>query len=305
LFIDGLDECTGNDRETIKILRSIIQKSADVKVCVSSRPETVFMDQFNNNPKRRLQDLTSDGINLYVSGILHNDEKMKILYHDEKAEALKLEEEIVSAANGVFLWVGLVLNSLITGLGNLDDIAQLRERLVRVPPEIEELYKHMLKNIDGIYAKDAARIFGIMSIAQHSLKRPIFDSQRYRDLTFRIPGLTALELSLALDKNQDFAINPTPIDKHDLELRMKQLDIKLRKSCAGLLEVSGRGHFRRSQEEVPAAFSMNASATILYHHRTAKDFLDSENLQDLMVKTQQGDRFRPSTALFRARLVIY
>ncbi|KFY76548.1 hypothetical protein V499_03839 [Pseudogymnoascus sp. VKM F-103] len=53
LFIDGLDECTGNDRETIKILRSIIQKSADVKVCVSSRPETVFMDQFNNNPKRR------------------------------------------------------------------------------------------------------------------------------------------------------------------------------------------------------------------------------------------------------------
>ncbi|OBT98485.1 hypothetical protein VE01_03486 [Pseudogymnoascus verrucosus] len=176
---------------------------------------------------------------------------MKTLYHDEKAEALKLEEEIVSAANGVFLWVELVLNSLITGLGNLDDIAQLRERLVRVPPEIEELYKHMLKNIDGIYAEDAARIFGIMSIAQHSLKRPIFDSQRYRDLTFRIPGLTALELSLALDKNQDFAINPSPIDKHDLELRMKQLDIKLRKSCAGLLEVSGGGHFRRSQEEVP------------------------------------------------------
>ncbi|OBT54567.1 hypothetical protein VE04_05410 [Pseudogymnoascus sp. 24MN13] len=185
LFIDGLDECTGNDRETIKILRSIIQKSADVKVCVSSRPETVFMDLFNNNPKRRLQDLTSDGIYLYVSGILHNDEKMKILYHDEKAEALKLEEEIVSAANGVFLWVGLVLNSLITGLGNLDDIAQLRERLVRVPPEIEELYKHMLKNIDGIYAEDAARIFGIMSIAQHSLKRPIFDSQRYRDSEFQ------------------------------------------------------------------------------------------------------------------------
>lgn len=209
MFIDGLDECTGNDRETIKILRSITQKSADVKVCVSSRPETVFMDQFNNNPDRRPQDLTSDGINLYVSGILHNDEKMKTLYHDEKAEALKLEEEIVSAANGIFLWVELVPNSLITGLGNLDDIAQLREQLVRVPPEIEELYKHMLKNIDGIYA---ARIFGIMSIAQHSLKRPIFDSQRYRDLTFRIPGLTALELSLALDKNQDFAINPSPID---------------------------------------------------------------------------------------------
>ncbi|OBT87619.1 hypothetical protein VE02_02732 [Pseudogymnoascus sp. 03VT05] len=305
LFIDGLDECTGNDRETIKILRSIIQKSADIKICVSSRPEIVFMDQFNNNPKLRLQALTSDGIKLYVSGILHSDEKMKALYHDEKAEALKLEEEIVSAADGVFLWVELVLKSLITGLGNLDDIAQLRERLVRMPPEIEALYKHMLMNIDEIYAQDAVRIFRIMSIAQHGLKRPIFDIQRYRDLSFRIPGLTALELSLALDKNQDFAINPTTIDKQDLELRIKQLDIKLRKSCAGLLEVSGRGHFRRSQEEVPVTFSMNARATIGYHHRTAKDFLDGENLQDLMVKTQQGDRFSPSTALVRARLVIY
>lgn len=303
LFIDGLDECTGNDAETIKILRSIIQKSANIKICVSSRPETVFMDQFSDNPKLRLQALTSDGIKLYVSGTLHDDEKMKALYHDENEEALKLEEEIVSAANGVFLWVELVLKSLLIGLGNLDDIAQLRERLSRMPPEIEDLYKYMLKNIDGIYAQDAVRIFRIMSVSQQDPpQRPIFHIPKG---TFKIPQLTALELSFALDKNQDFTTNPTtPISQKDLKMRMKRVDIQLRKCCAGLLEVSDRDYYRRYEAHYNV-FSEDPSANIQYHHRSAKDFLDGKDVQSLIVETQQGGQFSPSAALVRGRLVIY
>lgn len=303
LLIDGLDEGTGNHMETIEILRSITQKSANIKVCASSRPEVVFMNQFNDDPKLQLQDLTSDDIKLYVSKHLHKDDQMEALYHKEKIDALKLEEEIVTAAEGVFLWVKLVVNSLLTGLGNLDDIAQLRKRLVGMPPEIEDLYRHMLKNIDEAYAQDAVRIFRIMSIAQHTPTRPILNVPR--DVKFRIPELTALELSFALDKNQDFAINPKRINQQDLEMRMKQVDIQLRKSCAGLLEVSDRVDFRRSAEGEFYPFSKDPSAKIEYHHRTTKDFLDGEDLQDLMVKTQQGDKFSPSTALVRARLVIY
>ncbi|KFZ19300.1 hypothetical protein V502_03736 [Pseudogymnoascus sp. VKM F-4520 (FW-2644)] len=302
-LIDGLDECTGNHMETINILRSITQKSANIKICASSRPEVVFMNQFDDDPKLLLQDLTFDDIKLYVSKSLHKDEKMKALYYKEKIDALKLEEEIVTAAKGVFLWVRLVVNSLLTGLGNRDDITQLRKRLVGMPAEIEDLYKHMLKNIDETYAQDAVRIFRIMSIAQHTPTRPI--KHVPRDIKFQIPELTALELSFALDKNQDFAINPTPIVQQDLEMRMKNVDIQLRKSCAGLLEVSGRKYFRRSVEGEIYPFSKDPSAKIEYHHRTAKDFLDGEDLQELMVKTQQADRFSPSTALVRARLVIY
>ena len=303
LLIDGLDEGTGNHMETIEILRSITQKSANIKVCASSRPEVVFMNQFNDDPKLQLQDLTSDDIKLYVSKHLHKDDQMEALYHKEKIDALKLEEEIVTVAEGVFLWVKLVVNSLLTGLGNLDDIAQLRKRLVGMPPEIEDLYRHMLKNIDEAYAQDAVRIFRIMSIAQHTPTRPILNVPR--DVKFRIPELTALELSFALDKNQDFAINPKRINQQDLEMRMKQVDIQLRKSCAGLLEVSDGVDIRSSAEGEFYPFSKDPSAKIEYHHRTAKDFLDGEDLQDLMVKTQQGDKFSPSTALVRARLVIY
>ncbi|KFY82782.1 hypothetical protein V498_08454, partial [Pseudogymnoascus sp. VKM F-4517 (FW-2822)] len=307
LFIDGLDECAGGDRETINILRSIIQRSTNIKICVSSRPEIVFMDQFNDNPKLQLQALTSDGIKLYVSGTLHEDEKMKALYHDENEEALKLEEEIVSAADGVFLWVELILKSLIIGLGNLDDIAQLRERFSRMPPEIEGLYKYMLKDIDTMYANDAVHIFRIMSVSQQDPpKRPILLDIPKR--TFRIPQLTALELSFALDKNQDFATNPTtPISQEDLKTRIKRVDIQLRKCCAGLLELSGYAYYRRYEVRVDSLEDLldNPSAYIQYHHRTAKDFLDGEGVQGLIVEPQQGDQFSPSAALVRGWLVIY
>ncbi|KFY57399.1 hypothetical protein V496_06431 [Pseudogymnoascus sp. VKM F-4515 (FW-2607)] len=270
--------------------------------CAEDEPQL-----FNDNPKLQLQALTSDGIKLYVSGTLHEDKKMKALYHDENEEALKLEEEIVSAADGVFLWVELILKSLIIGLGNLDDIAQLRERFSRMPPEIEGLYKYMLKDIDTMYANDAVHIFRIMSVSQQDPpKRPILLDIPKR--TFRIPQLTALELSFALDKNQDFATNPTtPISQEDLKTRIKRVDIQLRKCCAGLLELSGYAYYRRYEVRVDSLEDLldNPSAYIQYHHRTAKDFLDGEGVQGLIVEPQQGDQFSPSAALVRGWLVIY
>lgn len=69
-FIDRLDEISGNQDDLVALIERIIQ-DANVKVCLSSRPYRVFEDGFGPTSKLRLQDLTEDGIQRYVSDKLN------------------------------------------------------------------------------------------------------------------------------------------------------------------------------------------------------------------------------------------
>jgi hypothetical protein len=48
---------------------------------------------------------------------------------DRPRDARDLIMEVVTKADGVFLWVSLVVESLLKGLGNRDEIEDLRERV--------------------------------------------------------------------------------------------------------------------------------------------------------------------------------
>ena len=69
-FIDGLDEISGNQDDLVALIERIIQ-DANVKVCLSSRPCRVFEGGFGPTSKLRLQDLTEDDIQRYVSDKLN------------------------------------------------------------------------------------------------------------------------------------------------------------------------------------------------------------------------------------------
>ena len=76
----------------------------------------------------------------------------------EPAQCQYLIEEIDDAAQGVFLWVELVVNSLLNGLGNHDQIKDLQKRLKALPPGLDKLYDHIVLKIDGIYQDEALLI---------------------------------------------------------------------------------------------------------------------------------------------------
>jgi hypothetical protein len=67
-----------------------------------------------------LQNLTFSDIRQFIEDELGDDERMRRLLTAELVEALKLIEEIVIAASGVFLWVKLVVAPLLKGLGEHD-----------------------------------------------------------------------------------------------------------------------------------------------------------------------------------------
>lgn len=114
-FIDGLDEY-GGDHDDIAEYFLAFANEPGIKMCLSSRPLVVFEDAFAQYPGLKLQNLTHVDIRRFVEDRLEGHRHMAKLSHTHPEEATKLIREIVTKASGVFLWVKLVVKSLLQGL---------------------------------------------------------------------------------------------------------------------------------------------------------------------------------------------
>ena len=151
-FIDGLDEYEGYHREVINLVQSFA-KSEDVKLCSSSRLRNLFEKAFGNNfmMKLQLEVLTRNDIELYVHSKLVKDQLFSQLRAREEERCDKLVSEVVDKANGVFLWVFLIVRSLLQGLTNADRIVDLQRRLRYLPADLETYFEHTLGTLEDFY----------------------------------------------------------------------------------------------------------------------------------------------------------
>ncbi|KAJ4422113.1 hypothetical protein N0V82_003196 [Gnomoniopsis sp. IMI 355080] len=156
-FIDGLDEYGGEHDVLCEFLVQLT-KSANLKLCLSSRPLNVFKDAFEGRPQLAIHDYTQDDIANFARERLQSHRRWASCSADE-TEKENLIREIRNKANGVFLWVLLVTRSLRDGLTNDDDLGELRDRLKAMPSELERLFKQMLDSINNVYHEKLAQTF--------------------------------------------------------------------------------------------------------------------------------------------------
>jgi hypothetical protein len=283
LFIDGLDEYEGDrDGSYVDILTLFaeIATSANIKICMSSRPWLVFEDAFRQYPSLRLQDTTSDDIRQYVKDNLNNHDRMVKLRKHNPREAENLVNEIVSKASGVFLWVKLVVESLLDGLTNRDRISDLQKRLRQLPADLEDLYKHMLlKHIDPFYYEQSSQIFQIFRAAKDSVRGTS-------------EGVDLLTLTLADEEDQNLALTADikAMTKDLLVAKCSDMMDRLKSRCAGLLEVSG-------------TLSMNPlDMRVDFLHRTVRNFLEIPEIWQLQLALP-GHTFDPNECLAKSYLL--
>ncbi|KUI65502.1 hypothetical protein VM1G_01186 [Cytospora mali] len=168
LLIDGLDEYEGDHVELINILSDLAECS-NIKICVSSRPWLDFSDAFDGSPwKIYLQDLTRQDISRYVQDKLEEDERFKRLQSKNNTAASDLINDVTIRSEGVFLWVFLVVRSLLRGLRNQDDLAILRQRLEALPVDLSAFFDRILDSIEDVYRQRTARLFLALSSARRS-----------------------------------------------------------------------------------------------------------------------------------------
>jgi len=157
-FLDGLDELEQSYEQILSVVRNLIENS-EVKICLSSRPYRVFSDAFSSSAMLKLHDLTNADILTYVSESLLPRDSIPI--SEDSGSAFNISETIVGRADGVFLWAELVVKEVNRGITNEDSQQQLKHRLDSLPDEIEQLYSYMLRSIDIVYRKEAARCFAV------------------------------------------------------------------------------------------------------------------------------------------------
>lgn len=134
-FVDGLDEYEGDDEDIIALLQDLAS-SPSVKICVSSRPWNAFLDAFDDSEwKLVLQDLTRNDMRTYVQIMLvRNEIYCKLSKDDKRCETLI--PQIAQKAQGVWLWVYLVVRDLLRDLKGGEEFPLLQRRLDSFPTEV-------------------------------------------------------------------------------------------------------------------------------------------------------------------------
>ncbi|KAH6866015.1 hypothetical protein B0T10DRAFT_96367 [Thelonectria olida] len=255
LFIDGLDEFDGNHEGLISLLHSLVSKTS-VKLCVSSRPWVEFEKAFEHKPSLRLEDLTRSDIRKYISSKFLSDTSFKDLQQRETSFAIALMEEVAEKASGVFLWVRLVVSSILSGIRFGDRIIDLKTRFDLLPPDLERLYERMLDSLDPFYRQHAAEYFAIMRACPEPPR--------------------ALLLSFADEENPiefALALEHTTMPPRQITDRVKAMGLRVNSRCKGLLEIDRSSH----QPDGPTP---NASEIrVHYLHKTVQDYIDSKGTQ--------------------------
>ncbi|KAF2679691.1 hypothetical protein K458DRAFT_313435, partial [Lentithecium fluviatile CBS 122367] len=286
LLIDGLDEFDAT-HVTISELADIFiaaTKSPNVKALLSSRPLPAFEASFGDRPKLHLHELTQADITAYVDAELSRHPRILELFDDDPEGITALIAEIVDAAAGVFLWVKLVVRSLLEGLHNYDLMPDLRERLTALPRDLEDLFRHMLRNIPPNYKAQSSRIFQIHS------------TNEMHDYTFGYVSLTPLGLYFAeMDVSALMKAEVVPLSALERERRRKEVEGRLKSRCAGLLEFRSRAG--NLQTHLPMA------QLIVYLHRTVADFLKLDEVWDGILDCTRGGKFDPHLSLLQSLIM--
>jgi hypothetical protein len=282
LFIDGLDEYDGDHAEMAELFK-IVTSSASVKACISSRPWVVFEETFQTCPGLRLQELTRGDIEHFTTNTLHNSNTFKRLALQQPALAKSLIEEIVEYSSGVFLWVRLVVKSLLDGLRNRDGILDLQKRLRLIPRDLESLYDHMLALTGTIYIEKASRIFQIFRAAMN------FREVLNDDNAVAPYNLTVLALALAINDDLDLdAIKATRTK--EILTRCEDMQVQLVACCAGLLELG----------EITPSFTNPFNRQVGYLHRSARDFIERPDMWTRILGYTRGISFNPNASLLKS-----
>ncbi|KAF9765877.1 hypothetical protein IL306_001759 [Fusarium sp. DS 682] len=218
VFIDGLDEFEPGTQDgldyvdLVDVLRHwTSHANGNLKLCLSSREESVFMDEYANDPSFRLQDLTKFDMQNYVRSRLSS---LKDDYLKEEFIAT-----IPERSSGIFLWTYLVVKAIRNKMTHKVSSKALRKHLETLPQGLESLFHHILQQLEPDDAIKTLRIIDFLKTAkQNDLELPL------------------LTLSLLDEYSQDSEFSLRGGLEDEFIPDEDVLQAQLRGTCGGLIE---------------------------------------------------------------------
>ncbi|KAG5752168.1 hypothetical protein H9Q70_005177 [Fusarium xylarioides] len=239
---------------------------------VSSRPEPFFVETFRDCPTLRLEDLSSGDILEYIQSQLYANRRIKLISKEKPTGVKNLVKSVTNKASGVFLWVVLVVRTLLEGLADGSNLEELQQITDECPQELLQLYEHMFDRMHERHRNQAFRMF-LFALESKSVSG-------------QLPSV--LQLSF-LDEDPWSAIS-APIKRlsvEELENIMELTEDRLRSRCCGLLTV-----VKPEKDQLSAGAG---AGRLDFLHRTVADFLDT--IKPLLIENTQSTDFQSDLCL--------
>ncbi|KAL0938096.1 uncharacterized protein CTRU02_207827 [Colletotrichum truncatum] len=281
-FIDGLDEYTAGEQryhgmfdELLQTLYKLVSLPG-IKICASSRPWDAF--DLSLGPRvmewrLQVEDLTRGDIKKYVKENLEGNNDYKELAEGDSRFS-QIASIVVNRAQGVFLWVYLIVRSLIRGLAKADTYEELLARLNKLPSDLGDYFRHMLESIESNYWENTSRIFRIMIASGQALP------------------LLAFEFLDREEKNPNYALQMDlksfPLEK--VGSTYKRLKKRVEARGRDLLHISEHSDKKFLQFQVD------------FLHRTVRDFFRDTGAMDQTILLRETNEFSPLVSLCRIML---
>jgi hypothetical protein len=141
IFIDGLDELEMHPKTTISLVESLTSSAHHVKVCVAGGPWVEFDDAYRDMPKLPMDQFTGNDLATFVRERFRTCRGFEDLRNVHPVEATELLRDITKKAKGVFIWVKVVVDSLIESITEGCGMKDLQDIVASLPSDIKNLYE--------------------------------------------------------------------------------------------------------------------------------------------------------------------
>jgi NACHT domain len=302
LLIDGLDEFDGDHEILADLFNEVAGPSkinSSIKICLSSRPWNIYRENFGHGPSLQLQSLTYKDIEKYVIDRFNANEPFQRLAKGDFQTAIKLQREIIAKAEGVFIWVYIVVRDILRSVRNRDSIPELWKRVQALPRDIEPLYDHIMSQIEPFYLPWSSRIFQIVRA-----RLELGSTPRAKGMTG--DGFTSgfavaiddsgggcpsiVEICLGLDQDLDYKRVGT-MSQDQLDSKCQEAEFHITARCACLLEVRNTN----------GDSSVSSRSLVQYLHRTARDFIEEPRRWEEVLRNTRAAAFDPYWYLMRGQ----
>ena len=264
ILIDALDEYELQDRVG-DLANEIIWLSQlpNVKLCVSCRPWAIFTRRFEGFSVLHLDQLTYHDMEVYIEQrLLSTEEEANLCstFHEGTVSSKSLIRQVAFAAEGVFLWVELVVNALCSEIRKGCPIEQLSLILSDFPTDLDDYFRDLIFGRIGNTRPNVSKTAAALKLAMviqdgkdYSMnsnvgRMPISDDY----LNFWLLSIGHLKPGFSWTDQMD----PQLLASND-RYKLRQTKAFLEETCKDLLVVQERYESYR----------------VAFLHRTVSDFL--------------------------------
>ncbi|KAH7363777.1 hypothetical protein BKA65DRAFT_472146 [Rhexocercosporidium sp. MPI-PUGE-AT-0058] len=180
IIIDALDECCANERSVIlNFIRMIVEESSSlVRIFISSREDGDIVFHLDRFPNMRISSGKNQvDIDAFVASETSLLVKPGYLLRNSARQQELAEEvatKVAAQASGMFRWASLQLENL----AEMKTDADIRDRLGKNPPSLEELYLEIYNRIASSQQLASSRIaqnaFSLLLGMKKELKPDLF-----------------------------------------------------------------------------------------------------------------------------------